>query len=319
MTHFRELDASVVVPSHRGADRLPQLLDSLAAQQDGTPSFEVIVIVDGIDDGSVALLENEVRLDLRTVLFPENRGRVAALNAGFEAARGHVLIRCDDDLVVPPDYISAHVEAHASRGPVGVVGPTRDIHPSSAYARAYGEDAARRSLTHVLSRPQSERWRLWAASCSITRETWESIGAYDDRYQGYGWEDVDYGYRLHAAGLPIEVVEAATAEHHGPARTACDRAVKAFEAGGARATFRRLHPEAPIEAPAAGNGLWGATVRLTASSMRSRRAVERQAQWVDRLLPLVPTSVGRKFVALAVEGAGLAGATRSGGEGERTR
>ena len=84
--------ASIVVPSFRCADRLPQLLDSLAAQ-DAAPSFEVIVVVDGVDDGSVALLENESRLDARSIVFPENRGRVAALNAGFEAARGDVLIR----------------------------------------------------------------------------------------------------------------------------------------------------------------------------------------------------------------------------------
>ncbi|MBM7499200.1 GT2 family glycosyltransferase [Brachybacterium muris] len=319
MTRKREVDATVIVPSYRGVDRLPLLLDSLAAQKSGTPPFEVIVVVDGVDDGSVALLENESRLDLRSIVFPENRGRVGALNAGFEAARGDVLIRCDDDLVVPPDYVAVHVEAHTSSGTVGVVGPTRDIHVPSRYARAYGEDAASRSFAHVLSRPSAERWRLWAASCSVTRETWESIGIYDDRYKGYGWEDVDYGYRLHAAGLPIEVVEAATAEHHGPARTARVRAVKAFEAGGARATFRRLHPEAPIGSPAAGDGLWGAAVRLTASSMQCRRAVERRAGWVDRMLPLVPTPVGRKLVALAVEGAGLAGAKRSDDDGGRPR
>lgn len=309
--------ASIIVPSYRGADRLPQLLDSLAAQQDGTPHFEVVVVVDGADDGSVALLENESRLDLRNLVFPENRGRVAALNAGFEAARGDVLIRCDDDLVVPPGYVAAHVEAHTSSGTIGVVGPTRDIHAPSAYARAYGEDAARKSLAHALSRPPQERWRLWAASCSITQETWESVGRYDDRYRGYGWEDVDYGYRLHSAGIPIDVVEALTAEHHGPARNAGARSVKAFEAGGARSTFRQLHPEAPIGEPAAGNGVWGLGVRLTAATMRSRRAAERVGGCIDRLLPLVPRPLGRKLAALAVESAGIAGATRSVDE-ERT-
>ena len=311
--------ASIVVPSFRGADLLPQLLDSLAAQQECTPPFEVIVVLDGVDGGSLALIENETRRDLRSIVFPENRGRVTALNAGFEVARGGVLIRCDDDLVVPPGYVAAHVEAQTSSGTVGVVGPTRDIHAPSAYARAYGEDAARKSLAHVLNRPPQERWRLWAASCSITRGTWESVGRYDDRYQGYGWEDVDYGYRLHAAGIPIQVVEALMAEHHGPARTARARSVKAFEAGGARSTFRRLHPEAPIGEPAAGKGLWGLGVRLAAAIMRSRRAVERVAGWIDRMLPHVPRPLGRKFVALAVEGAGIAGATRSVEQERRAR
>lgn len=303
--------ASIIVPSFQGADRLPKLFDSLAGQDRETPSFEVIVVVDGVGDGSVAIVEGESRLDVRSIVFPANRGRVAALNAGFEAARGKVLIRCDDDLVVPPAYVASHVQAHREGMPVGVVGPTRDVHLPGPYADAYGMDAAAKSLAHVLSRSPEERWRLWAASCSITRRTWESVGTYDHRYTGYGWEDVDYGYRLHAASIPIEVVEAATAEHHGPARTVSARSLKAFDSGGARSTFHRLHPEAPIGELAAGSGLWGMGVRLTAATMRSRRAVERQTRWVDRVLPLVARPVGRKFVALAVEGAGLAGAAQS--------
>ncbi|UVY84837.1 glycosyltransferase [Brachybacterium sp. NBEC-018] len=303
--------ASIVVPSYRGVDRLPALLDSLAAQQEGTPPFEVIVVVDGVDDGSVALLEAERRLTLRSILLPENRGRVTALNTGFEAARGEVLIRCDDDLVVPPTYVVAHMEAHPAGESVGVVGLTRDVHQPSPYARAYGEDAAARSSAGALARPAGERWRLWAASCSISRSTWERIGRYDLRYRAYGWEDIDYGYRLHHAGIPILLAPGATAEHHGPARTAAARARKAFESGAARATFLHLHPEAPLPAPSAGHGPWGAAVRVTARGLTSARAAERAGTIADRLLPRVPVPVGRKLVALAVEAAGLAG-TRTG-------
>ena len=67
----------------------------MAALHEG-PIYDVTVesgtlVVDGVDDGSVALLEAESRFALRSIIFPENRGRVAALNAGFEAARGGVL------------------------------------------------------------------------------------------------------------------------------------------------------------------------------------------------------------------------------------
>lgn len=310
-------EASIVIPSYRGASRLPELLDSLAAQEEGAPTFEVIVVIDGVDDGSSKLLEAEHRLEVRTIQFPENRGRVAALNVGFNAARGRVLIRCDDDLVVPPSYVATHVHAHESHQPCGAVAPTRDVHAPSPYAGAYGEDAAARSLEHAFSRPARDRWRLWAASCSITRDTWERIGPYDSRYQGYGWEDVDYGYRLHAAGIPIVLLESALAEHRGPARTAQARALKAFEAGVARTTFRTIHPEAPVEKPSPGHGLWGVCVKLTARMFISERRVTRWGAVVDRALPIAPAAVGRKLTALAVEGAGLAGGRNSsitGGE-----
>ena len=307
ITSESPLAASIIVPSYRGADRLPALFDALAAQDADGPSFETIVVIDGVDDGSVALVESESRFPVRHILFPENRGRVAALNTGFREARGDILIRCDDDLVVPRGYVRAHADAHAGTESVGAVGPTRDVHLDSSYARAYGEDAAERSLQHSLSRPSGERWKLWAASCSITRETWERIGPYDARYQGYGWEDVDYGYRIHAAGLPIVVVGEALAEHRGPARSAQMRALKAYESGGARSTFQRLHPEAPVEQPSAGGGPWGVAVGIAARGIRSPRTASRLGGFVDGVLLLTPLPIGRKLVALTVEGAGLAG------------
>jgi len=282
----------------------------------------VIVVVDGDDDGSVELVEarngaavpheamtrSGTPFAARAILLPENRGRVTALNKGFEAARGEVLIRCDDDLVVPPAFVAAHVSAHADPAhPVGVVGLTRDVHDEAPYARAYGRDAAARSLAHAASRPPGERWRHWAANCSITRATWREVGPYDTAYRAYGWEDVDFGWRLHAAGIELVHVDAVTAEHHGPARTAAARAAKAFAAGIARTTFRRLHPAAPVAQPSAGRGPWGAVVAATAAVMRSERFAARIGRVVDRMLPHLPAPVGRKLVAAAVEGAGVTG------------
>lgn len=308
MSQTDEIVASAIVPSYCGAARLPQLFDSLAGQLEAPP-FEVIVVIDGVDDGSVAVVDAETRFPIRRILFPENRGRVAALNAGFEAATGEVLIRCDDDLVVPPDYVRAHVDAHMNAvEPVGVVGPTRDIHEDSVYARVYGNAAAASSLSYALDRPADERWRLWAASCSITRETWDRIGPYDPMYRAYGWEDVDYGYRLHAAGIPILIAEKALAEHHGPARSVSGRVAKAFDSGAARATFHRLHPAAPLAAPSPGTGLWGTAVRAVSVGLRNDRLRRVIPRLIDRALGAVPDRIGTKLAALAVEGAGYAGA-----------
>lgn len=309
--------ASVVIPSYRGAARLPALLDSLAAQEEGTPDFEVIVVIDGVDDGSAAVVDAENRIAVRSVEFPENRGRVAALNAGFDDARGRVLIRCDDDLVVPPTFVSAHVSAH--QGPaVGVIGLTRDIHRDSAYARAYGTDAGDRAHRAARNLTAEERWRLWAANCSITRDTWEQVGPYDTRYRAYGWEDVDYGYRLAEAGLDLVIADAAEAKHHGPARTAASRAHKAFESGAARAMFRQLHPGALLPAAGPGKGIWGKAVGIASHVLSTGDRVRRVAGIVDQVLPLVPNAVGRKLVALAVEGAALGAESSRGAATEPT-
>ena len=294
--------ASIVVPSFRGADRLPQLLDSLAAQ-DAAPSFEVIVVVDGVDDGSVALLENESRLDARSIVFPENRGRVAALNAGFEAARGDVLIRCDDDLVPRPDYVSAHVNSHRD-GPGGVIGLYLNEYSTTPYAEVYGKDADERFRRDAYGSAPSMAWRYWAGNCSITRAIWDSVGPYDPEYRLYGWEDVDYGYRIHKAGFEVRLAPELETPHRVAAVTTAIRARRASHSGAARRLFERKHPQAGLPDAIPGWSLWNALVRgLSRIPLKPTRL----GSVVDALLRFLPRGVGRKIVALSVESAALGG------------
>ena len=294
--------ASIIVPSYRGADRLRQLLDSLAAQ-DAAPSFEVIVVVDGVDDGSVALLENESRLDARSIVFPENRGRVAALNAGFEAARGDVLIRCDDDLVPRPDYVSAHVNSHRD-GPGGVIGLYLNEYSTTPYAEVYGKDADERFRRDAYGSAPSMAWRYWAGNCSITRAIWDSVGPYDPEYRLYGWEDVDYGYRIHKAGFEVRLAPELETPHRVAAVTTAIRARRASHSGAARRLFERKHPQAGLPDAIPGWSLWNALVRgLSRIPLKPARL----GSVVDALLRFLPRGVGRKIVALSVESAALGG------------
>ena len=295
--------ASIVVPSFCGADRLPQLLDSLAAQQEGTPPFEVIVVVDGVDDGSVALLENETRLDLRSIVFPENRGRVAALNVGFEAARGDVLIRCDDDLLPGTNYVARHVDAHRD-GPGGVIGLYLNEYSNTPYAEVYGRDADERFRRDAYSAAPSVAWRYWAGNCSVTREVWETVGPYDPEYRLYGWEDVDYGYRIHATGFEIRLAPEIETPHRVAAVTTAIRARRASHSGAARRLFERKHAQSGLPNAVPGWSLWNALVR---GLSRVPLNPARLAGVVDALLRFLPRGVGRKLVALSVESAALGG------------
>ena len=107
------LTASVVIPTHRGAQRLPRLLAALA-RQDFPGRWNVVVSVDGVVDDTLATIDrHRADLALVTVVEPTGRGVAAALNRGFEAADGDIIIRCDDDLTPRPDMVRRHVELHA--------------------------------------------------------------------------------------------------------------------------------------------------------------------------------------------------------------
>ena len=296
--------ASIVIPSRGGAARLPHLFDALRAQTTG--DWEAIVVLDGDIDSSAAVVE-AVRdeLPVRSIVFSENRGRSAALNAGFEVATGDVLIRCDDDLRPRPDYVAAHIARHAS-AEVGVVGLVQNVFPETPYARAYGNirDARFRDEAYALS--PDRRWRQWCGNVSVTRATYDLVGPYDPDFRTYGWEDVDWGYRLASAGIDVVFAPELETPHHIAAVTTEIRVKRAFYSGAARRTFVAKHGESALGRRAAGAGPWGRLIDRTGLRLGLADLLAR-ARRADAALDRMPRWLAEKRVSWLVESAALSG------------
>ena len=299
--------ATIVVPSRGGAARLPTLFRALRAQTER--DFDVIVVLDGDIDNSERVVEDERaagQIDVRAIVFPENRGRVAALNAGFEAANGDVFIRCDDDFEPRSNYVARHVELHADVEQ-GVVGVAENVFADTPYARAYGKASDARFHEDARTVAPESAWKFWAGNVSVSAETYRKIGPYDSDYRAYGWEDVDWGYRLKAAGIPIVVDEQLITPHHLAAVNTQIRSRRAFQSAAARHLFERKHPEAMADYYLPWSP-WNIVVRAVASL--PPKATLRIAQGVDKVLPNLPQPLASKLVALVVEGCALGGRWR---------
>ncbi len=298
---------SIIVPTRGGAARLPRLFASLARQTD--QRFDVVVVVDGAIDDTEAYLAGDHPFAVTAVVFEANQGRSSALNAGFAAATGSILARCDDDLELPETYVADQIAWHtANRG--GLIGLCRNVYPPSPYARVYGTAMDLQGRAAAYAAPAEETWRHWGANVSVPREVYAEIGPYDTDYRGYGWEDVDWGWRLHQAGYRIEIRPEIEAKHHVAATTTVIRAKRAMYSGAARTRFIAKHGDAMIpplaEHP---HGAWNRLVAATAQRLSEPR-VETWGAWIDRSLPVLPTPVGRKAVALLVEAAHRCGYRR---------
>jgi glycosyltransferase involved in cell wall biosynthesis len=99
------LDISVVIPLYNEEESIPQLYETLTSvmTEYGRP-YEIIIVDDGSRDSSFSLLKNLAREDhrLRVVRFRRNFGQTAAFAAGFDHARGEVVITMDADLQNDP-------------------------------------------------------------------------------------------------------------------------------------------------------------------------------------------------------------------------
>jgi len=104
---------SVVIPVHNEEHALLPLYDRLTAvlERLGRP-YEIIFVDDASTDRSFELLANLVETDprLRVVRLRRNFGQTAALSAGFDEARGDVIVSMDGDLQHAPEDLPALLE-----------------------------------------------------------------------------------------------------------------------------------------------------------------------------------------------------------------
>jgi glycosyltransferase involved in cell wall biosynthesis len=101
----RRTELSVVVPVLDEVDSLAGLYRELTAVLEplGRP-YELIFVDDGSHDGSFTTLEKLHRSDdrVRVIQHRRNFGKAAALQSGFQAARGDVVVTLDADLQDDP-------------------------------------------------------------------------------------------------------------------------------------------------------------------------------------------------------------------------
>ena len=105
MNRFEELspDISIVVPLFNESQNLPPLLNALDCVLSAiNRTYEVILVNDGSSDTTEQRLDEIGDERVRVVHFRRNFGQTAALMAGFNTARGGVIIAMDGDMQNDP-------------------------------------------------------------------------------------------------------------------------------------------------------------------------------------------------------------------------
>ena len=101
--------ASVLMPVYNNAPFLDEAVSSILGQS--FADFELIIVDDGSDDGSAAILAAWAGRDCRIrVLSNEgNRGIVHSLNRGLAECRGAYVVRMDSDDIALPDRLARQI------------------------------------------------------------------------------------------------------------------------------------------------------------------------------------------------------------------
>lgn len=227
-------EIAILVSSFERPRHLIRCLTSIAAQQGGPGSLEVVVTDDGSRDETPQVVQDFAR----TVSFPVRM--TTHLHDGFQLARcrnegvaastAEKILFVDGDCVLPPDHLAQFLkrlrpglvlagfcvwldEATSNRVTIDVVRSGDFVHwaPRSelrSLARLY----RRSRLYNLLRHPTKPK--LFGGDIGICRSDYERVNGYDEAFQGWGCEDDDLRLRLRKAGVRIESILKWTRTYH---------------------------------------------------------------------------------------------------------
>lgn len=210
------MQLTVIIPTFNRAYILRECLEAIEHQDLPQKDFEVIVVDDGSKDDTPDVVDSfKGKIHHLYYFRQENQGQGIARNSAVQKARGNVAVIINDDIIVREDFLSQHLRFHL-RFPYeheAVLGFT-DWHPkltrtpfmdwltngSTVMGRFGGHQFAYEKLKGKI---EADYNFFYTSNISLKRSLLEQY-PFDPAFSGYGWEDIELGYRLHKrAGLRL--------------------------------------------------------------------------------------------------------------------
>jgi glycosyltransferase involved in cell wall biosynthesis len=146
------LQVSVVIPVYNEEANLADLVARVGtAMLRSGKSFELICVDDGSRDGSVAVLEALAANHswLKPLYLIRNYGQSAALQAGFDAAQGEIIVTLDGDLQNEPDDVPELLGILERQPEIDVISGWRKDRQDRAMSRKLPSLLANRLISRV--------------------------------------------------------------------------------------------------------------------------------------------------------------------------
>lgn len=238
-----EIRVSVVIPTIGRSDRLERTLDDFGRLHPESPSFEVVLALDGGDPESRRIAADRP-FPVR-VVEQAAAGTGAARNLGARHSRGEFLLFLNDDTRPHPDLLLEHVRLQRRRGPCLVLGRV-DWDPElpvTDYMDWLAPEGRQFNYARLTPGGEVDWTACWGTNLAIPRQLfWEE--PFDDSLRVSALEDNEFGYRqLVKRGRRLLYLPAAVCYHDHRYDGPRDYRRRAFVAGGAARLLVRRHPE----------------------------------------------------------------------------
>jgi GT2 family glycosyltransferase len=188
---------SIIVPTHNRRDLLLQLLESLFRQRLAAAEFEILVVCDGVTDGTSHSVRELCKMHPCLHLIEQAQaGPGAARNAGARAARGRYLAFTDDDCVAGECWLEQLLLAFERTDAVAVQGKTTT------------DRLTRTPLTHQMEVLSSWPAALPTCNAAYRKDVFDRVGGFDESFRFPHDEDADLAWRIEELGKIVFAPEA---------------------------------------------------------------------------------------------------------------
>jgi glycosyltransferase involved in cell wall biosynthesis len=185
---------SVIMPAFRAEALLPGVLEPLMGMLARGEVAEVIVVDDQSPDATAGVARS---LGARVLVTPQNGGPGVARNLAAAAAVGEVLWFVDSDVIAWPDGAKRLKAAFADPTVAAVFGSYDETPAGASWFSRY------KNLMHRYYHQTARRTArtFWAGCGAVRAEMFRKVGGFDvATYRVPSIEDIELGYRIHAAG-----------------------------------------------------------------------------------------------------------------------
>lgn len=207
------LTLSVVMPTYDEPEHLEAALNSLSQQNYPHEAIQVIVVDDASPHLDAERLHAAVApLQLRLLRNEQNQGRARARNAALRVASGDIVVFLDSDMTVGPNFLRAHAQQHQNHAEAVFIGNIRFASeiPTTSLTR-YLEGRG----VHRIDADKPIPFKCFVTgNSSMRRASLLRVGFFDEDLTAYGGEDLELGYRLHLAGIPLYYAPEALSYHY---------------------------------------------------------------------------------------------------------
>ncbi len=209
--HFETIEnplISVIIPVYNQVSATLHCLYSIM-QANSTYTFEVIIIDDASPDKEAKKLSSIKGLNY--ILNDYNLGYLLSCNKAAFEARGKYIVQLNNDTIVLSGWLEAMVETFKTKPKAGLVG-ARLIYPNGNLQEAGGviwSNAGGLNFGHgVQPFHCSTSYLRQVDYCSgaaimLTKELWDNLGGYDEKFAPAYYEDTDLAFRVRQAGYQV--------------------------------------------------------------------------------------------------------------------